>query len=151
MAPKSKDDIQRDADDLADFENGTRLVKEQRAQKLIDRISKYGGDYPADAIKVLDGIEPRVHEPSPEEVTCLKCGWVSFAVTKADALKEIEKFNGWYRKQPEDVKARYGQESSLDQYRCLRCKGTEFRRSKPGDAPRGVTLNPVVWEPGGED
>ncbi|MCH6206377.1 hypothetical protein L3V16_21365 [Brucella ciceri] len=124
MPPKPKDDIERKADE--------------------------SGDYPADAMKVLDGLELRVREPVPDEVTCLKCGWVSFAITRAAALKEIEKFNDWYRNQPSDVKARYGHESSLEQYRCLRCQGTEFRPASPGDAPRGVTLNPVVWEPDGD-
>lgn len=115
-----------------------------------DIITKFGGDYSADAVKVLDGLDPRVREPVPDEVTCVKCGWVSVAVTKAAALKEIEQFNSWYRRQPDDVKARYGQESSLEQYRCLRCAGTEFRPAVPGDAPRGATLNPVVWEPDGD-
>lgn len=51
MARKTKKNVDQEAEDLVDFEEGTRLVKQFRAQKLADRIEQYGGDYPSHGMK----------------------------------------------------------------------------------------------------
>lgn len=104
-------------------------------------------DYSAEQIKVLTDLDPAPRARRPDEVTCIRCGWVSYAVTKAEAEQNIAKFNEFYDAQPSEVQAMYAGRSSLEQYRCLRCGGTEFRPAEPGDAPKYVTLNPVIWEP----
>lgn len=94
----------------------------------------------------LQGLEPKRRSVHPEPVICLRCGWVSFAVTKAEAEREIAEFNAYYASLSDREKASYGGPSSLDQYRCLRCGGSEFRQARDGDCPNGVTLNPVVCD-----
>jgi hypothetical protein len=94
----------------------------------------------------LQGLEPKQRTTHPESVTCLRCGWVSFAVTKAEAEREIAEFNAYFASLPEEQKARYTGPSSLDQYRCIGCEGSEFRQARDGDCPDGVTLNPVVCD-----
>jgi hypothetical protein len=94
----------------------------------------------------LEGLEPRQRIMHPKSVTCLRCRRVSFAVTKAEAEREIAEFNAYYASLSEEKKASYGGPSSLDQYRCLRCHGSEFRPARDGDCPDGVTINPVVCD-----
>ncbi len=120
--------------------------------KRADRTNKHGSDYTEDQIAALtDLLLPAKRDARPNEVACLKCGWVSFAISKTEAKMMVEDYAAWHRVQPDEVKAKYPPESSLDQYRCLRCHGTEFRPAKAGDAPHGVTLNPVIWEPVSEE
>ena len=83
-----------------------------------------------------------------DNVTCVECGWVSFAVTRQYARDAIKKFNEWYEQQPPETKDSYGgRPSSTKDYRCQRC-GSEgyFVPSKPEDCPIGCTIGPVIWE-----
>lgn len=83
------------------------------------------------------------------ERTCNNCGWVAFAVTREYAEAEVAKFNAWFDKQTQVIKDAYGGTgSSIGGYeRCMSCGGpyTNFRASKPGDAPNGCTLNPIIY------
>jgi len=82
------------------------------------------------------------------DVTCIKCGTVAFAVTRAHAEAEVTKFNEYFDKMSEEDRASYGyRRSSVSKYEgCSFCKGTEFRPSKPDDCPVGCTLAPVIYE-----
>lgn len=108
--------------------------------------SEMADEYDPKDIVHLEGLEPRQRVMHPTSVTCLRCGWVSFAVTRAEAAREIAEFNAYYDSLSDREKARYGGPSSLDQYTCLQCDGSEFREARDGDCPDGVTLNPVVCD-----
>jgi len=81
-------------------------------------------------------------------VTCTKCGWVSFAVSKAFAENEVKKFNTYFDSLPKREQIKYygGDGASIDEYTCMRCGGNEFRPAKTDDYPVGCTLSPVIWE-----
>lgn len=83
-------------------------------------------------------------------VTCTKDGWVSYAVSKKDAMKHIREFNLYLRtlskKTRED--AYRGKKASLKDYTCIMCGGTTFRTyNLKSDADlNGHTINPVIWD-----
>ncbi len=80
----------------------------------------------------------------PYGVTCNRCGRVSFAISKEAALRNIEQFNSMVAKQPAGGPYE-GARSDLSRYRCIGCgNNKEFRKAVPGDAPAGVTVNPVI-------
>ena len=81
--------------------------------------------------------------------TCNACGWVAFGVTRESAVTSVMRFNDYFnRLSLEQQQAYYnGKGASLDSYmRCFRCGGnyTNFRDSKEGDCPYGVTLQPIL-------
>lgn len=82
-------------------------------------------------------------------VTCTKCGWVSYQITKAQAKAAVAAFNSWFKKQTNEVKELYGGKgSSLKLYLC----GCGSRRFRPYDAIKdadvyGKTISPVIYEP----
>ena len=80
--------------------------------------------------------------------TCVKCGWVSMAVTKAFAEHEVAKFNEYFDTLSPIKQQDYyrGRRSSLEDYTCQVCRGTEFRDYKEGDCPDGCTISAVVCE-----
>ncbi len=100
---------------------------------------------PKDLVHLQD-LKPRQRATHSKSVTCLRCGRVSFAVSRADAEREIAEFNAYYASLSDREKANYGGLSSLEHYRCLQCGGSEFRQARDGDCPNGVTLNPVVCD-----
>lgn len=57
-----------------------------------------------------------------QEVTCLKCGWVSFEITE-DQVDDVTRYK-----------------------KCSRCGGSykNFRDAREGDAPDGVTINGIL-------
>lgn len=81
-------------------------------------------------------------------VTCSKCGWVHFAVTRKRAEEEVAAFNAYFAAlSPQQQQDYYGGTgSSLDRYEACWCGSTQFQPSKPGDCPDGCTLNPVIYE-----
>lgn len=88
---------------------------------------------------------------TPKNRTCLKCGWVAFGITRERAKNEVESFNKYFdtltEKEREDFYG--GRRSLIRSYeRCFLCGGphTNFRDSKEGDCPNGVTLQPIVVE-----
>jgi len=80
------------------------------------------------------------------EVTCVKCGWVHMAYTRAEAQAEVDQFNSWFVQQTDEVKEHFGsKQSKIENYEgCDRCGGTAFRTFKAGDCPDGVTIGPVI-------
>jgi hypothetical protein len=91
----------------------------------------------------------------PEQVTCVTCGWVHMAYTRAEAQAEVDRFNAWYVQQTDEVKAHYGSTmkgAHVEDYEgCDRCGGKVFRPSKPDDAPVGCTIGPVIYDPAAEE
>jgi hypothetical protein len=81
-------------------------------------------------------------------VTCVACGWVHMAYTRAQAVQEVAHFNEWYTLQSPDVQESYGNKpADVEAYEsCDRCGGKEFKRSVWGDCPDGSTLGPVIYE-----
>lgn len=82
-------------------------------------------------------------------VTCNRCGWVHFQVSRAYAEDQVKRFNAFYDAlTPEDQETFYGgRGATLDLYlACHSCSNpyTDFRESKPGDHPRGATLGPII-------
>lgn len=81
-------------------------------------------------------------------VTCNKCNWVSFAVTRQEAEQQIATFNKYFETLSKQQQQDYygGKGSSIDNYTCLYCNGSDFRPSQDGDCPDGCTINPVIYE-----
>ena len=81
-------------------------------------------------------------------VTCLKCAWVSFAVSKAQAQAEIKQFNEYYDTLPKSKQELYYRNTKPTpfNYTCLKCGGAEFRPTTDGEVPNGCTLNPVICD-----
>ena len=88
---------------------------------------------------------------SPQKlITCNKCGWVHFPVTRAHAIAEVIKFNQWFDKQDQETKDSFGGKgSSVEKYdRCFFCgPGATFRPFKEGDCPDGCTIQGAIYEP----
>jgi hypothetical protein len=84
----------------------------------------------------------------PVYVVCLKCDYVSFAVSRRKAMAEVKRFNKYFdsltKKEQKDYYG--GKRSDLSLYTCQVCSGTEFRKAKKSEIPFGSTINPVVWE-----
>lgn len=78
------------------------------------------------------------------ERTCLNCGWVHFAITREEAIAQMEEFNRWLSNQPTEVQKNYAM--PRDPRKCFCCQGSykNFRASKPNDAPLGCTLQGIV-------
>lgn len=81
-------------------------------------------------------------------VTCNRCNWVSFAVTKAYAEQQVEEFNKYYDSLPVEEQEMYygGRKSGLHNYTCQLCGGLDFRKSEPGDCPDGCTIGSVICD-----
>ena len=82
-------------------------------------------------------------------ITCNKCGWVAFQVSRKSAEAEVKRFNEYYdtlsKKEQKDYYG--GKKSTIDFYeRCMLCGGsyTNFRNAVKGDCPDGVTINPII-------
>ena len=69
------------------------------------------------------------------EVTCSSCGWVAYAITRAQAAENVLRFNAYYETLPPEKQRLYGGPSALDHYVCRNCGGNAFRKSRPGDSP----------------
>ena len=83
------------------------------------------------------------------EVTCNKCGWVHFAISRTHAEREVEEFNKFYDTLSPELQQEYygGKGSTITQYEhCFFCGNTfkDFRISKPGDCPVGCTIQPII-------
>lgn len=133
---------------------------------LKDAISRSGKPRPADhANPVSPGIATRLlaqqhkrgsdrslqEDAGPNEITCLDCGWISYAVTRAEAERMIESFNRYFDRLPSKDQQRFyaGRRADLSSYRCINCGNGDdlrFRPARASDSPYGVTVNPVVCD-----
>ena len=81
-------------------------------------------------------------------VTCLKCSWISFAVSRSYAENQQREFLAHYDSLPiEKAKECWGERRAHD-YTCLKCSGTSFRPSTQEEMDKiyGCTINPVIYE-----
>lgn len=86
-------------------------------------------------------------EVGPDEVTCTACGWVSYAVTRAEAESEVARMTAYLATlSPADRRGWSPEGPSVSKYVCMGCGGAEFRPALPEDCPDGATTNPVIWE-----
>lgn len=83
-------------------------------------------------------------------VTCLDDGWVSFVITKSEALSHVRKFNKYFRSLSKKKQREYyrGTKCSLKDYACLVCGGRKFRLydERIDVDVDGCTINPVIWD-----
>lgn len=84
-----------------------------------------------------------------QTVTCNKCGWVSYEISRKDAETSIRLFNLFFdRLSEKDRKDLYGDKrTSMDDYnRCCSCGNDyhDFSDAESGDCPDGVTLGPIL-------
>lgn len=81
-------------------------------------------------------------------VTCLTCGWVSLAVSRAEAEAAVAEFNAHLDTLPEADRQRYrgDRRTSLADYQCHCGAPAGYRLALPGDCPTGCTIGPVIWE-----
>lgn len=82
-------------------------------------------------------------------VTCKKCGWVAFQVSREYAEDQVKRFNEYFESltKKEQKELYGGKGASLSFYeRCIGCGGSykNFRTFKKDDCPDGCTLNPVI-------
>lgn len=84
-------------------------------------------------------------------ITCNKCGWVHFPVTREHAEAEVKKFNEYYEAQDQETKDSFGGRPSSverDYDRCFFCgPGATFRLFEEGDCPDGCTIQGAIYEP----
>jgi len=85
-------------------------------------------------------------EKKPEFCTCIECGWVYYTVTRAQATREVAKFNKYYRTLSKNDKKDFGGPSSIHSYEACWCGNDVFRPFKQGDCPNGVTIGPMIYE-----
>lgn len=82
-------------------------------------------------------------------VTCNRCGWVHFTVTRAHALKEIASFKEYYDGLSDEDKDMFAPPAHIEDYeQCMLCGNhyMDFRPFTLGDCPDGSTLNPILEE-----
>lgn len=81
-------------------------------------------------------------------ITCKKCGWVHFAVSRQCAEQQVAEFNAYFDTlPPEKQQSCYGgKKSSVKRYESCWCGSKEFRPSEESDCPVGVTIGPIIWE-----
>lgn len=89
---------------------------------------------------------------SSDIVTCKKCFWSYFKVSKEYMVREIKSFLDFYNSQPEDVKEHYGKqtpESMLNTYtKCMIC-GDSHKNMREYDLKTdnnldGQTISPML-------
>jgi predicted nucleic-acid-binding Zn-ribbon protein len=86
-------------------------------------------------------------------LTCKKCGWVHFGVSRQFAIKEVHKFNAYFESLTlQERKKNYGNKpaSLLGNYGlCFCCRNTNANMrnitTKELDAIRGSTVQPIVF------
>lgn len=86
-----------------------------------------------------------------KEVTCNKCGWVHFAVSREFAEKQVEEFNQYFDSLSVGDRNDFygGKKSTIRSYEhCFFCDNTykDFRPSKDGDCPLGCTIQPIIQD-----
>lgn len=107
------------------------------------------------SLMLASGEGTRLTAGMPDYVTCKDCGWIHVAYTREHAEREVASFNEAFDKMPPEHQDMYGnRHASVGHYEgCLTCGSTEMRPTVaedwPGygsDAPRAITLNPVIYE-----
>jgi len=89
----------------------------------------------------------RETEIPPDSVTCTRCSWVSYAVSRAEAEQRIARHNAMRLEHPDNLRF-WPNPTSLERYRCLGCGGWgPYRSARTGDCPSGATINPVLVDP----
>lgn len=86
--------------------------------------------------------------------TCLKCGWVYFAVSRAHAEGEVKQFNEYFATLSKEQQDDYGGKgATIEPYEACWCGNphTNFRESREGDCPAGVTMSGIIFDPPGPD
>ena len=84
-------------------------------------------------------------------VTCLACGWVSVAYSRAQAEKEVAEFNNYFDALAESQRLAYYRDKKADIKRyeqCFGCGGSyqNFRRAIKEDCSDGATLQPLIQD-----
>jgi len=84
-------------------------------------------------------------------VTCLTCGWVSFAYSRTQAEKEVAEFNDYFSTLTEKQRMDYygNKKGDIKRYeQCFGCGGAyqNFRRAVKEDCPDGATLQPLIQD-----
>lgn len=80
-------------------------------------------------------------------VTCEKCGWVHFQMSKQECHDSVDSFNKFYETLSPVERGNYGRKSSIDIYtKCHRCGNDykNFRDTLPDDCPDGCTIGPIM-------
>lgn len=89
---------------------------------------------------------------SNELLTCRRCGWSFFKVSKEYMLREIKSFLDFYNNEPDDIKEHYGKqtpETMLDTYtKCMLCGGSHKNMRaydmKTDNNLDGHTISPML-------
>jgi hypothetical protein len=84
-------------------------------------------------------------------VTCLACGWVMVAYSRAQAEQEVAQFNAYFAALTENQRIDYYGHKKADIKRyeqCFGCGGAyqNFRHAVKEDCPDGVTLLPLIQD-----
>lgn len=81
--------------------------------------------------------------------TCIRCGWVHFGVSRAEALDSISRFMEYYGTLSISQRESFYKSnppSIADYEHCMVCVNSykNFRPYKKGDCPDGCTLSPIL-------
>ena len=83
--------------------------------------------------------------------TCNRCGWVYMGVSRAFAETEVAEFNDYFKTLSKKKRKHYYNDtpSSIKNYEHCQCGNlyTNFRDAESGDAPWGVTMSPIIYDP----
>ncbi|MCJ2048802.1 hypothetical protein [Methylobacterium sp. J-070] len=86
------------------------------------------------------------NEIPTDTVTCLACGWVSYAISRSQAEANVERFNRFRAEDPSRLRY-WPNPKAIGSYRCMGCSGWgPYRPAREGDCPRGATINPVLLD-----
>jgi hypothetical protein len=81
-------------------------------------------------------------------VTCLSCGTVWMAVTRAYAEEQTKHFNGYFDTLSSGQRDDYygNKPASVASYEKCWCSNSykNFRKFKQGDCPDGCTISPII-------
>lgn len=84
-----------------------------------------------------------------KSVTCNKCGWVHFEVSREYAQNEVQHFGEYFRTLTLERQEEYygGRPGYIEDYEhCGLCNNSykNFRDSVEGDCPDGSTQSPII-------
>ena len=87
--------------------------------------------------------------PDTNELTCNKCGWVHFGVSRESAEDSVKVFNEYFDSLTEEKQQNNygGKKDSIESYeKCSNCGNTyeDFRQAIDDDCPLGVTIGPII-------
>ena len=81
-------------------------------------------------------------------LTCPKCGWTHFGVSRVYAVQNVKNFNDYYNSlSPEKQEDFYGNKmAEIGHYEhCFNCGAMYKTFERRNNAPEGCTIQPIIF------